>query len=890
MKRTFDLVVSSTTLVLLAPLLAVVAVLIWIDSGRPILFRQWRIGRGLVPFQIYKFRTMHAGAERDGALTAAGDPRVTRLGVWLRLTKLDELPQLINVLKGEMSLVGPRPEVEKYVRLFADEYREVLRVRPGITDLASLKYRHEAELLATAVDREEAYVSRILPDKLRLAKAYVSRASFWYDLTLIGRTLWSLPPLPDLRPPAAGLSTFGESKVGSLLLRYRRALVVGVHLALIVITNYCAFWLRFDGSIPAESFALFVQFLPALVLVRGLTFVPFRLYEGLWRYTGIGDLRNIVGGVLTSSTIFFILVYVALGNAKYPRSIYLIDAMLLITSMGGVRLSRRLYAELVRSPRERRVLVYGAGDAGEMVVRDMLRHPSSDYEPIGFIDDDLSKVGRRIHGVPVLGSRRDLTRIIATKRPSEILVALPGVSRASVRSVVSALESFKIPITTVPNLTDILNGRVTVQQIRHLQIEDLLERSPVGLDIEPLKALVCGRSVLVTGAGGSIGSELCRQIAALQPSLLLMFERYENSLYAIANAINDHHPQVAALPLVGDITDADRVGTVFGAYRPSLVFHAAAHKHVPLMELNPCEAVKNNVLGTRVIAEAAVTHGVERLVLISSDKAVNPSSVMGATKRVAELISRGLNDERVTRCITVRFGNVLGSNGSVVPRFLEQIKAGGPVTVTHREIRRYFMLIPEAVQLVLHAAAIDESGGIYVLEMGDQIKLVDLARNLIRLSGRVPDEEIPIAFTGLRPGEKLAEELVCDDEMVRPSGVPNILQVTPRLEASRQTVAGSVMRLERLAFESNEVELVEELARLVPSFRPDPSVRRLRPAGEREQSTAAFNDTARPLVERRNALGADRRQVRRGGRRREDREEPAVEQTASTGGPVTVQP
>jgi FlaA1/EpsC-like NDP-sugar epimerase/lipopolysaccharide/colanic/teichoic acid biosynthesis glycosyltransferase len=869
-KRIFDCVVAAVGLVLVSPLLLLAAALIKLDSPGPVFFRQFRVGRHFRPFRIYKFRTMRQDAERlGGSLTADDDPRVTRVGHWLRQLKIDELPQLLNVLEGDMSLVGPRPEVARYVDLFRAEFEHVLQVRPGLTDPASLKYRNEGLILRRAGGGEDAYVTTILPDKLRIARSYVERASLPHDLSLIGQTLLGLLAnaweMESVVPTSGGVS-----QMSTWMLRYRRVFVVLIHLALITFTNYSAFWLRFDGEIPDSQVALFVRHLPLLLAVRSLTFVPFRLYEGLWRYTGIYDLRNIVLGVLASSGVFFSIVYVLLGNAQYPRSIYLIDAMLLVFTMGGVRLARRAHAEVVRTPRDRRVLIYGAGNAGEMVVRDMLRLPDSHYEPVGFIDDNATKVGRRIHGVPVLGSRGDLARIIGKEKPSEILVALPGATRAELRDVVKALQPFDIPITTLPNLHDILSGRVAVSQIRQLQIEDLLERSPVGLDGRALRALIEGRRVLVTGAGGSIGSELCRQIGSLEPESLILLERYENSLFHIVNDLADRLPHLHAVPVIGDITDVERLDDVMRMHRPHLVFHAAAHKHVPLMELNPCEAVKNNVSGTRSVAEAAARHGVERLIMILSDKAVNPSSVMGATKRVAELVVRALNHDQFTRCITVRFGNVLGSNGSVVPRFIDQIKAGGPVTVTHPDIRRYFMLIPEAVQLVLQAAAVGDGGAIYVLEMGEQIKLVDMARNLIRLSGFVPDVDIPIVFTGLRPGEKIAEELFGSDEEAEPSRVPSIMRVRPLAVPDREWLVSRVMMLEELAREGAQRKVVEGLTELVPSY--EPGEVSLNGAASRLPQAEEPRRTPPPRIDRRNPLSPDRRTIKRGGRRRQDQE------------------
>jgi FlaA1/EpsC-like NDP-sugar epimerase len=604
------------------------------------------------------------------------------------------------------------------------------------------------------------------------------------------------------------------------LVRYRRVLIVLLHLALIILANFLAFWLRFDGAIPAEELARFREMLPWLIAIRSLVFIRFQLYGGLWRYTGLWDLRNIVVGVGSSTVLFYIVVRWVLGVIGYPRSIFVTDFMLLIFLMGGVRLAHRLRRERPRVKSEKRVLIFGAGDAAEMVVRDMKKNAAYDYEPIGFVDDDVSKIGHRIHGVEVLGTRKDLPAIIATTTPQEVLVAIPRADPATIRGVVKALQPFKVPIMTLPNLGDILNGTVTVSHIRSLSIEDLLPRAPVGLDAESVRHLIAGRRILVTGAGGSIGSELSRQISALEPGVLVLFERYENGLYNIANDISDRNSTSTVRAVIGDITDLNRLNSVMAEYRPQIVFHAAAHKHVPLMELNICEAIKNNVIGTRILAEAAARHGVERFVLISSDKAVNPSSVMGATKRVAELILQRKSSGHDTRFVTVRFGNVLGSNGSVVPRFLAQINAGGPVTVTHPDIRRYFMMIPEAVQLVLQAAASAEEAELFVLDMGEQIRVLDLARNLIRLSGFVPEEEIPIAFIGLRPGEKLFEELAGADEVLERSSMEKIFRVRTQLVPDDIRLARQIADLEGLAKDGDSTGVLRQLCLIVPTFRP----------------------------------------------------------------------
>jgi FlaA1/EpsC-like NDP-sugar epimerase len=606
----------------------------------------------------------------------------------------------------------------------------------------------------------------------------------------------------------------GISRVTALIRRWHQPVSIALQMGLVALSNQLAFLLRFDGELPPWAAEAFWLTLPWLVAIRAFAFVPFRLYEGLWRYTSIYDLRGIAGGVCASSVVFFLFVQTPLGPALYPRSVFVIDAVLLMLLLGGVRMSRRVASELSREAPQKRILVFGAGDAGELIVRDMKNNSWYGLQPIGFVDDNQDKVGHRIHGVPVLGTRDDLPRILERYAPHEVLLAIPRADPVTVRSIVRSLEPFKIPIKTLPNLRDLIDGKTELSQIRSLAVEDLLARAPVGLDPVPVKNLIAGRRVMVTGAGGSIGSELCRQIAKLKPAALVMFERYENSLHAIRLELEDTGRQFGLVPVVGDVTDAARVAEVMEQHQPEIVFHAAAHKHVPLMEENPCEAIKNNVRGTRVLVQTAEESGVDRFILISTDKAVNPTSVMGASKRLAELVVQNAQTSGgATSFAVVRFGNVLASNGSVVPRFLEQIKRGGPVTITHPEMRRFFMLIPEAVQLVLHAAAQAQTGATYVLEMGEQVKLLDMARDLIRLSGFVPEEEIPIEFIGLRPGEKLYEELVGTDEQVGPSAVQKVQQVTSRTPPTPDLMA-AIAQLERDAAAGRRDDVLDALRSL----------------------------------------------------------------------------
>ena len=833
-KRVFDCILASLGLIAVAPLFPIIAICIKFDSSGPVFFKQVRIGRGFRPFAIYKFRSMkHEASLTGGSLTIGKDPRISRVGKFLRDFKLDEIPQLINVLKGDMSLVGPRPEVPKYVEMFREEYKTILSVRPGLTDLASLKYINEAAFLPNSQTSEKEYTERILPEKIKFSSYYVQHSSSLFDLKIIIQTGFHMlgiqVPLVEYPDQSSTLKrkekkqgNFSRKMVSSyrhpiLLFRlFRRPIIVVLDLCLIILANYLAFWLRFDGNIPQDNFNLFIQMLPWLVLIRLTAFFAFQLNEGLWRYTSIWDLKKILLGVLTSTLGFAILVIWVFEITDYPRTIYFIDTILLIGLLVGIRLPFRLFKEMAPWKHKKKVLIIGASDPAERVLREMQANPSYHYKPVGFVAEDNSLLGQRIHGVKVLGTRQDLPAIVKMKNPQEILVALTKTNPSMIREIVTALEPFKIPIKTLPSFRDLLEGSVTVNQIRSLDLEDLLPRDPIGSNSERSRKLIEGKKVLVTGAGGSIGSELCRQISSLKPEALILYERHENSLYSIGNELASLVGTSPIYLIIGDITDKARLQEVFGQYRPHIIFHAAAHKHVPLMEENAVEAVKNNVLGTDLLAQTAEQFAVEKFVLISTDKAVNPTSVMGATKRAAELIIKEIAVHSQTHFSTVRFGNVLGSNGSVVPLFKDQIEAGGPVTVTHPEMRRYFMLIPEAVHLVLQAASL-EQGDNFILDMGDQLKVLDLARNIIRLSGHVPDQEIPIAFVGLRPGEKLQEELVGPGETTEPSAVEKIHCIVSTNGFSSEALARTLREFTHLS-SLNNAEIIQILRNLIPTY------------------------------------------------------------------------
>lgn len=619
----------------------------------------------------------------------------------------------------------------------------------------------------------------------------------------------------------------------------RRLLVFGLDVVLIGLAFVFAFLLRFDFTVPPALLPLFRQGLLVSLLVKPLVFLFSGLYRNLWRYASLQDGVEIAK-VVTASTVIsgFILMYLR-HFAPYPRSIFILDWFLLLALIMSSRLVWRVYRETVIMPRRttvgQRTLIVGAGEAGSLLLKEIRRQQDSAFNIVGFVDDDPQKAGMKLHGITVLGTTKELARLIGSYSIEDVIIAIPTAAGNAMRDIVKSCEHCKVRFKTLPAISDIIEGKISISQIKDVDICDLLGRDPIELDQGAIRNYLEGKRVLVTGAAGSIGSEICRQVARFSPAKLVLLDSAETPLYQIEKELSATYPDMRLAPVLADIRQSGRLDYVFETFLPEVVFHAAAYKHVPMIEYNPAEAVTNNILGTRLLAEKASAFGVDNFVMISTDKAVNPTNIMGASKRAAELFVQALARESRTHFTTVRFGNVLGSNGSVIPLFKEQIAAGGPVTVTHPDVIRYFMTIPEASQLVLQAGCIGSGGEIFVLDMGEPVKIVDLAEELISLSGLTPYEDIEIIFTGLRPGEKLFEELLVAGEGVKPT-IHHKIKVLESVEYDLGTIVAAVDRLAVAAAGADTREVMNSLRQLVPEFSPQyapdsvtQTLRKLRP-------------------------------------------------------------
>ncbi|WP_042683471.1 polysaccharide biosynthesis protein [Anaerosalibacter massiliensis] len=550
-------------------------------------------------------------------------------------------------------------------------------------------------------------------------------------------------------------------------MRKKNFILIILDVVLVNLAYILALYLRFDGHVPQIFMETYLNNAIVISIIKIIVFYFFKLYKSIWKYASIDEMIEIVLASVVANAL--VMAYMTLNQVNMPRSIYLITPILDMAFVGGVRFSYRALCRVKNGiPKNlegcKRVLIVGAGSAGSMIIKELRNHGTLKSVPVAIVDDDSKKKDQNINGIPILGNRKDISRICREEDIDEIIIAIPSASKKEIREIVDETRKTKCKTKIVPGMYELIDGKVSVKEIRDVEIEDLLGREEIKLDMEEICGYIENRRILVTGGGGSIGSELCRQISRFNPEELIILDIYENNAYDIQNELLRRYNDLNLKVIIASVRDKKRIDEIIKKEKPDVIFHAAAHKHVPLMENNPEEAIKNNVFGTLNLVQAADKYNVKKFVLISTDKAVNPTNIMGATKRICEKIIQSKNEESNTEFVAVRFGNVLGSNGSVIPLFKRQIAEGGPVTVTHEEVIRYFMTIPEACQLVLQAGSMAEGGEIFILDMGEPVKIIDLAKDLIRLSGFEPDVDIPIEITGLRPGEKLYEELLLDEE------------------------------------------------------------------------------------------------------------------------------
>jgi FlaA1/EpsC-like NDP-sugar epimerase len=623
-------------------------------------------------------------------------------------------------------------------------------------------------------------------------------------------------------------------------LRKRLLLIIGSDFIIWTTVWLFAFLIRFDFDIPELRFNQWKQLLPYIIIVKLIIYFLFDLYRGMWRYTSISDLFNIIKASTFSSLLIVFLIVFRTRFVGYPRSVFIIDWCLTVLLISGFRLGIRLYFEVIKeqktwdivsrtlfgslrkkAPDCKNLLIIGAGDCGEKIYREIRDNTLLRYNVVGFLDDDKGKRGMKIHAIPVVGQIEDIKNISKKLSADEALIAIPSAGSQQMRRIVNLCKDSGIEFKTIPGMGELINGKVTVNSIREVDYRDLLGRESVNLDEVRIGAYLEGRNVLVTGAGGSIGSELCRQICRFRPKRIVLFERSETPLYELELELKENYPEVGIVAQLADVRDRNQLEKTFEASKPHAVFHAAAYKHVPMLELQPWKAIKNNIQGARNLIHISNKFQVERFVFVSTDKAVRPVNVMGATKRVAEMLVQGQNGCGVTDTsyMIVRFGNVVGSVGSVVPLFKKQIERGGPVTVTHPEVTRYFMTIPEACQLILQAGSMGEGGEIFILDMGTPIKIDDMARDLIHLSGFEPDVDIKIGYIGLRPGEKLFEELITEGEGVIPTSHEKIMVLKGK-ECNLDVLNGKIDELLHLAREQDADKIKEKLREIVSEYRP----------------------------------------------------------------------
>lgn len=814
-RRSVDLIGSIVMLVLLCPVFLLVAIAIKLDSSGPVFYSQVRVGRKGRMFKVHKFRSMVIDAEQIGPpVTGSADPRVTRVGGLLRRLKIDELPQFMNVLTGDMSLVGPRPEIPSIVEQYTLEQRTILEVKPGITGPTQLAWIDESDKFPSGVDAIEHYTRQFMQEKLKTDLEYVRTRSVIGDLWYV-----------ILTPVAIGQRVLATLILPATIHVFARLTLDTLAIAT---ANIGAFMLRFDGALPEKEVRHLLYGLPIVCAAYLLSFLGVGVHRGIWKFAGVADLRQIMKASVLGIGLHGLLL-ILLGWYGYPRSVLVLTAPLVVLCAGGTRLFARLRAERreIVSPSingRHKVIIIGAGKTGEMIAREILGDPSVDYSLVGFVDDDPQKQGATIHNRPVLGTLDSLPELAKVYAIDEAVIAIATANGHVMRRISDICAPAALPFKTLPSFPQLVRGDGKLRYLRKVNVNDLLAREPVSVNREAIGAFLRGKRVMVTGAGGSIGSELCRQLISYGVQSLIMVERTENALYDISVEIKEHCANVAVTAALADIKHIPRMSEIFEQTKPQIIFHAAAYKHVPILEGHPAEAVMNNIVGTKRLIDLAKRSCIETFVFISTDKAVNPGNLMGATKKICEMYITALSraadrdpsESHMTQFRVVRFGNVLGSAGSVVPLFQRQVENGGSISITDPDATRFFMTIPEAVGLVLESTTLEKAGDVFVLNMGVPIKITELAHNLVASLGLSPTE-VTQERVGLRPGEKMHETLWEDSEEALALSHGRIFAIRQHSKSLFE-VEALINEMERLAMSGSFARLLQKVHEVVPSY------------------------------------------------------------------------
>lgn len=825
MIRFFDIVFSALGLIILSPVFLVIYVLIRLESKGGGFYVQERIGKDGVPFGLYKFRSMRSGSDKKGLITIGErDERITRLGYFIRRYKLDELPQLWNVLKGDMSMVGPRPEVRKYVEMYNDEQRRVLSVKPGITDYASIEYVNENELLGSASNPDKVYIEQVMPDKINLNMKYIKNQSITEYFKIIFLTFGSIVRLGNINKIANWY--FNKKSLPFWC-------ILAIDLFIVFFSYLFVFWFFNGGKETLSVIEYITANILLYLLFYAIGFKFMKTYSGILRYSSFVDLQRI-GIASLFGMLCSYLIYVLLDGSYRPLSYVLGRDIVIATILSTLLLwleriaVKILYDISLASINAKYTFIYGIHEGGVGIAKHIRNEKPMRFLLKGFVSDE-----KEIENLILMGMHvHPLDEHLIEKMKDEGIEALI-VSPLKVNAfrnneqLQDELIKAGIHIYISQQPQEWNEYDFSRPQLKEISIEDLLPRDEIQVDMESIGKQLADRTVMITGAAGSIGSEMVRQIASLKPKELVLVDQAETPMHDISLMLEKDYPQIKAAVIVTSICNRKRMEDVFCKHRPEYVFHAAAYKHVPIMESNPCESVSNNIFGTKTIADLSVKYQVKKFVMVSTDKAVNPTNVMGCSKRICEIyvqsLDKAIKDGKVagiTQFVTTRFGNVLGSNGSVIPLFEEQIKNGGPVTVTDPNIVRYFMLIPEACKLVLEAGTKGKGGEIFVFDMGKPVKIADLANRMIKLSKA---EHVKIQFTGLRPGEKLYEEVLNVEETTKPSFHDKIRIASVR-EYDYQDVCQHIDSLVLISQQYDDMQTVKKMKEIVPEYKSNNSI------------------------------------------------------------------